>query len=218
MKSKILRCITAMTLSTVLAISVRSSAQEQQQDDHGYGHEPKLIEFDAPRAAKVSSTVCAPFCGTYALDITLEGTTAGAYVDEEGVYHGFVRSSLGEITSFDPTGSVFTFVCEETCLNLEGTITGYYSDASGVIHGFVGEPGGDITTLDAPGASGFTGGASINPEGTITGYFLDSSSVAHGFVRTRGGDFKTFDVPADTGAVQTAAFSINLLGAVTGEL
>jgi hypothetical protein len=173
--------------------------------------------FEAPGAGTVSSTACAPFCGTYALDINLEGTTAGYYVDGEGVYHGFVRSSLGEITSFDPTGSVFTFVCEETCLNLEGATTGYYSDASGAIHGFVREPGGNITTVDAPGAVGFTGGASINPEGTITGYFLDSSGAAHGFVRTRGGDFTTFDVPSDTGAVETAAFSINLFGAVTGE-
>jgi hypothetical protein len=173
--------------------------------------------FEAPGAGTSSSRACAPFCGTYALDINLGGATAGYYVDGEGVYHGFVRSSLGEITSFDPTGSVVTFVCEETCLNLEGATTGYYSDASGAIHGFVREPGGNITTVDAPGAVGFTGGASINPEGTITGYFLDSSGTAHGFVRTRGGDFTTFDVPSDTGAVETAAFSINLFGAVTGE-
>jgi hypothetical protein len=46
---------------------------------------------------------------------------------------------------------------------------------------------------------------------------LDSSGVAHGFVRTCDGNFTPFDVPSDTGAVETAAFSINSLGAVTGE-
>jgi hypothetical protein len=198
---------------------IAGELQDSSYVFHGFVRYPdgSFTTFEAPSAGTASSTACAPFCGTDAVDINLEGTTAGFYVDGEGVYHGFVRSNLGEITSFDPPGSVFTFVCEETCLNPEGAITGYYSDAKGVIHGFLREPGGDITTIDAPGASGFTGDASINPEGTITGYFLDSSSVAHGFMRTRGGDFTTLNVPSDTGAVQTAAFSINLFGAVTGE-
>jgi hypothetical protein len=183
--------------------------------------------FDAPGAGTASSTECAPFCGTFALDINLEGTTAGYYIDENGIQHGFVRSRFGEITSFDPTGSTFTFVCEETCLNLEGATTGYYSDASGNLHGFVRQPGGKITSFDAPGADGLTIAGSINLEGTITGYFEDSKLVFHGFVRQPNGSFETVDAPgAGTGNCPgppptpcqgTAAFSINLFGTITGE-
>jgi hypothetical protein len=318
MKSRMLASITRMTLFAALTISVRLPAQEQP-DNHRYGQEPKLVEFDAPRAGTVSSPACAPYCGTFAnanndlgaivgyytdakvvphgllrtpsgriisfdapgaglgaglnegtvaysindlgviagefedsrhvyhgfvrypddsyatfeapdagrganqgtlvLSMNLEGATAGVYIDSSNVQHGFARSRNGEITSFDPAGSVYTMVCEETCLNLEGAITGYYSDASGVIHGFLRERDGNIMTFDAPGAVQLTLSASINIEGAIAGYYYDSKIVAHGFVRSRDGNFTTFEAPgAATGPVQgSAAFSINLLGAVAGE-
>jgi hypothetical protein len=156
------------------------------------------------------------FQGTEALDINLEGTTAGIYVDGSNVEHGFVRSRQGEVTTFDPLGSIFTMVCEETCLNPEGTVTGYYGDASGAVHGFLREPNGTIRIIDAPGSASFTVSASINPEGTTTGYYLDSGGMAHGYVRSSDGQFTTFDAPRDATS-GTASFSINLLGATTGE-
>jgi len=172
--------------------------------------------FEAPGAGT------GPNQGTFAYDINLEGETAGVYFDSNNVEHGFVRSPSGSIATIDPTGSIGTMVCEETCLNLEGIITGFFLDANNTFHGFVRQPDGTITQLDAPGAG--TGNylgtvaASINPEGGITGYFVNSNSVAYGFVRTFD-SFTTFEVPgASTGAGQgTAAFSINLPGAVTGE-
>ena len=74
-----------------------------------------------------------------------------------------MRSPFGKITSFDPPGSIYTFVCEETCLNAAGEITGSYYDASGVQHGFLRESDGTITSFDAPASLG-GGGASINEE------------------------------------------------------
>jgi hypothetical protein len=172
--------------------------------------------YDVEGAGTASDKACAPFCGTDALDINLEGETAGFYVDGNNVYHGFVRSRDGAITTFDPMGSVFTFVCEETCLNVEGATTGYYADENGAYHGFIRDPDGTITTVDAPGSVSYTISASINVEGRTTGYFLGSDGAVHGYVRTRAGEYTQIDVPG-AAVTGTGIFSINALGAVTGE-
>lgn len=163
--------------------------------------------FDAPDAGSGANQ------GTLAWSINQLGDTAGSYIDKNNVYHGFVRSRSGAMASFDPAGSVYTYVCEETCLNDSGTLTGFYSDASGTFHGFVRNASGKITTFDAPGAVYFTGGASINPFGLITGYYLDANFVAHGFLRQPNGRFSTFLLTQG----RTYPFSINLFGAVAGE-
>jgi len=182
---------------------------------HGFIRHPdgSFVTFDAPGAGAVPGQGQ----GTLAYSLNLEGTTAGIYIDASGVQHGFVRSPFGKITGFDPPGSILTGVCEETCLNAVGEITGGYYDASGVEHGFLREPDGTITTFDPPASLG-AGGASINEEGTITGYYADTLGMYRGFLRRRDGAISTFALtdPA-TGAVQnTAVFSINLFGAVTG--
>jgi len=114
--------------------------------------------------------------------------TAGIYIDGNSVVHGFVRSHDGGISSFDPSGSVYTYPCEETCVSQDGAITGFYLDANNTFHGFLRDPDGTIREFDAPGgerATTYLGtvAASINPDGKITGYVEDSNAVAHGFVR-----------------------------------
>jgi hypothetical protein len=182
---------------------------------HGFIRYPdgSFVTFDAPGAGAVPGQGQ----GTLAYSLNLWGTTAGIYIDASSVEHGFVRSPFGKITGFDPPGSIYTFVCEETCLNAAGEITGSYYDASGVEHGFLRESDGTITSFDPPGSLG-GGGASINEEGTITGYYADTQGMYRGFLRSREGAISTFALadPA-TGTVQnTAVFSINLFGAVTG--
>ena len=162
--------------------------------------------FDAPGAGSGANQ------GTLAWSINQLGDTAGSYIDKNNVYHGFARSRSGTMTSFDPAGSVFTYVCEETCLNDSGTITGFYSDAGGGTHGFVRDRSGKITAIDVPGAIG-TVAASINPFGTIGGYYLDPNFVGHGFLRKPNGRFSTFLLTQGS----TYPFSINLFGAIAGE-
>jgi hypothetical protein len=168
--------------------------------------------FEAPSAGTGENQ------GTLAFNINPQGATAGIYYDKNNSQHGFARSPSGKIATFDaPAGIGTTFVCEETCLNPEGAVVGSYTDASGVEHGFVRQPDGRITEFSAPGAgtsAGQGGGsASITALGVITGYFFDSDNVPNGFVRTPDGKFNTFNVAGSSG---TAAFSINLLDAVTG--
>jgi hypothetical protein len=185
---------------------------------HGFVRYPNgsFTTFDEPDAGTEANQ------GTFAFDINLLGTTAGIYIDASNVYHGFVRSPSNKFTSVDPTGSVYTYVCEETCLNPDGTVAGFYTDSSGVTHGFVRQANGTIKSFDAPAPVGLTTiatvAASINPQGVIAGSSLDSNLVAHGFVRRPDGSFTTFDDPeAGTGTLQgTTPFSINLGGATTG--
>ena len=156
------------------------------------------------------------------MNINLRGTTAGIYIDASTV-HGFIRSPSNQFTSVDPTGSIFTRVCEETCLNPDGTVAGFYTDSSGITHGFVRHANGTIASIDAPAPAGLTTiateVASINVKGEIAGLSLDSNFVFHGFVRHPDGSFTTFDDPeAGTGTIQgTGPFSINLGGATTGQ-
>jgi probable HAF family extracellular repeat protein len=85
------------------------------------------------------------------LTINSSGTVAGDYVDKNNVFHGFVRSPDGNITSFDPAGSVATFG-DTSGITRAGTIAGGYLTADGVNHGFVRDPEGAITSFDAPDA------------------------------------------------------------------
>lgn len=160
--------------------------------------------------------------GTEAFDINLEGTTAGIYFDTTGEEHGFVRSRYGNVSTFDPIGSVATMVCEETCLNAYGAITGFFLDSTNTWHGFLREPSGKIITFDAPKAatgSGFgTFPASINLDGTITGYIVNSKNVSYGFLRTPQGRFSIFSVSdaSTANGAGIAPYSINFSGAVAG--
>ncbi len=61
------------------------------------------------------------------------GTITGYYSDASNVFHGFLRTSDGTFTTFDPPGSVNTI---PNAINPAGAITGWYDDANGQ-HGFL---------------------------------------------------------------------------------
>jgi hypothetical protein len=129
------------------------------------------------------------------------------------VIHGFVRTALGAITTFDCPGALFT---SPVGIDSAGAITGDCIDSS-ERRGFVRTADGAITTFvvsgAAPGAGNGTSPNSINPEGTITGDFVGESFASHGFVRTANGSIITLDVP---GALSTFPASNNPLGIITG--
>jgi len=77
------------------------------------------------------------------------------------VYHGFVRTAAGTITTFDTPGAgtlmeTGTFA---SSIDESGDIAGFDLDETGVFHGFVRVANGTITTFDVPGAgtTAFTG-------------------------------------------------------------
>lgn len=136
--------------------------------------------------------------------------------------HGFVRSAQGQITSFDPPGSVFTLPLS---INLAGAITGVYAtEMPGVNHGFVRDPQGEITAFNPAGSHAcnvisqcgtFT--VSINTWGTVAGVYGDWENQAfrtHGFLRAPNGAIVSFDPPS--GSISPGPIAINDLVLVTG--
>ena len=130
---KVLSAITT-TAFAFLALTRFSSAQPATQ-------EARLVEFDAPGAATVSSPVCAPFCGTVAYDNNDLAVTVGFYTDTNIVPHGFLRFPNGHITSFDAPGAGLGYGLNQGtaafAINDLGEIAGQLQDPSYVFHGFV---------------------------------------------------------------------------------
>jgi hypothetical protein len=165
---------------------------QEEQDQHGCTHDPKLIEFDAPAAGTVSSPVCAPFCGTTAYANDNLGEIVGYYTDTNIVPHGFLRTRDSHLTTFD-VPSAATGPGQGSAgmsINLLGTVAGVFADANNVMHGFSRSPRGTFATFDAPDAGTVatqpfqegTRPSTNNLQGTVAGWYIDADGLNHGFV------------------------------------
>jgi hypothetical protein len=159
---------------------------------HGFVRSPegKYTAFDVPGA----STDGIDGGGTYPQGINDLGEVSGFYVDTNFVYHGFVRSPEGRISTFDVrTTCTDTTSPPDDCayqgtytgnINVAGKIVGTYYGEDGNPHGFWRDPDGSITRFDYPGANFFTIPAFINDWGQITGQVYDPNIVVHGLLVT----------------------------------
>src|SRR6187401_2771214 len=73
---------------------------------------PQFIIFDPPGSVATTSRVIS------------NGNAAGYYQDGAGLYHGFVRTNDGVITSFDVAGASNTYAGS---IDEVGRITGFYT-------------------------------------------------------------------------------------------
>jgi hypothetical protein len=87
--------------------------------------------------------------GTYAAEfmpafggINPAGTITGFYADKNSVYHGFLRTARGKITTFDVPRAGSGNWQGTLSLNItpDGATTGWYIDVNGVYHGFLRMP------------------------------------------------------------------------------
>lgn len=82
---------------------------------------------------------------------------AGFFLDTYDLYHGFLRSPDGVITTFEAPGSGTAagsyYGTVPGSINDFGVMSGYYIDAHGVDHGFLRAANAAFTTFDAPGAA-----------------------------------------------------------------
>lgn len=145
-----------------------------------------------------------------------DGVITGSYVEESVekgfVPHGFVVTTRGQLTSFDPDHSTST---TPVSINTHGDVTGHYMDADYAVHGFVRSSRGIITTFDVPAALAFipssTKPTAINDSGMVTGSF-GAIGGAQGFVRDAKGAVSTFAFDNAT----TMPIAINSGGDVIG--
>jgi catechol 2,3-dioxygenase-like lactoylglutathione lyase family enzyme len=203
----------ALTVFVILSTSVS-----------GFANSGQSITFDAPSAGTAANF------GTFPAALNDLGQVVGYSVDNQNLYHGFVRYPDGRIKIVDAPGGGTTPGSGEGTLplavNNEGTIVGQYQDANFVYHAFVRDPDGHFITFEAPGAgSGQNQGtevADINSEGTIVGLWIDSNNVFHGFFRSRLGALTSFDAPnagtgLDQGTSPSTGTALSPLGVSTGQ-
>jgi hypothetical protein len=204
-RSRFLRAILATLTFAILNLTTHSPA---------FSATATFVTFDVPGAGAGS------YQGTSPSSINLEGEITGLYIDASSLAHGFLRSPLGFLTTFDAPGEINGTY--PSSINLLGAVTGYYYDVNFVGHGFLRSSNGTFTTFDAPGAvAGMIGTfpSSINLEGTITGYYYDTNFVSHGFLRSSNGTFTTFDAPGagtTTSPQGTTPEALNPLGVIAG--
>jgi hypothetical protein len=189
---------------------------------------PKLLGLIAAAVLLVCALQCAALAASgpyFSFDpsgsvitqpqaIAPDGTIAGYFFDSSFIDHGFVRSSSGVVTAFDPPDSVNNTLANG--INSDGTIVGYYVDAAFVAHGFLRTWSGVFTHFDPPSSQGIFP-SSINSFGTTTGYYYDAGFTIHGFLRSPAGVFTSSDPPGPLFYQQQLyPQSINPAGAVTG--
>ena len=128
----------------------------------------------------------------YALNDT--GTAVGYYADSAGVYHGWMRTSTGTITTIDVPGAATTpgtAPCGTASvagtvvlgINSAGYVSGHYWDTSYNEHGFIETPTGSFIHINAPGAYQTSGGG-LNDHVVLVGHYLDSSCNWTGYIAT----------------------------------
>ena len=188
-------------------------------------------------SAQNSSTSYAT--GTQVYSINASGDVAGSYVDSSNDRHGFVLSSGGAFTSFDPPGGDHSSSQQGSvtqrisgtlpvAIDASGDVAGAFTDNTAIRHGFVRSASGTIATFDPPGVG--TGTSliqgtlpfSMSPSGNaISGLYSDATGVYRGFVRNAAGAISTFDVPGAGSAGSSAfpgtnAFAVNDAGNLAG--
>lgn len=128
---------------------------------------------------------------TGAAAINSSGTVTGNYDDTQS--HGYVRSYDGTISTFDPTGSSFTY---PTAINGHGQVTGYFTDkANGNTYGFIRGASGTIITF-APKGITKTYPYAINNNGNVVGA---CQCAGGGFIRYHNGEIYLVSVNGLTG-------------------
>lgn len=106
---------------------------------HGYLRSPRgeFTTFDVPGEGP-QGIGCYNDCS---IGLNDWGAITGYYLDANNVYHGFVRSPQGKVTTFDAPGANTTTGSYSgtfpVSINDQGAITGYYLDVKNVNHGFL---------------------------------------------------------------------------------
>lgn len=192
-------------------------------------HEPRFVSFDAPGAGQGSGQGTGCFAYTdCSVIINNWGAITGYYLDEENVFHGFVRSPEGKFTSFETPGADTNAQdfngTLPNAINDAGAIAGVYYDINNVAHGFLRGPQGEMTSFDPPGSTA-TIPIAINLESAIVGYYLDENDLFGGFLRRADGTFATWKDPNACNTPNsstspfcggTGAFNINVFGVIAG--
>ncbi len=194
--------LTRTRSTSVLPVLIASLAVSVSAQSAG-----KLVTFAVPGAGN------GPGQGTMPTAVNSTGDVTGQYRDANGIGHGFLRYSSGNIETFDPPGAQVTI---PNGLNDSDTVVGVFADANFYSHGFLRTSDGTITIFDAPGSALSpnygTDLLAINSSGVILGYYNDPG-IVQGFVIHTDGTYQFLSVQGNGNPTGAA---INNYSAVTG--
>ena len=140
---------------------------------------------------------------TYADFVSWTGHIVGSYVDADGVYHAYMRSSVGRFLSIDLPNALNLEYFFLHGLNRARTVVGRAKAAGDVPRTYVGSPL-NLQELQVPGAVS-TEGWNINEDGSVVGHYDSPDGRRHGFIarlvpKAEGGHFSnTYTVTLSKG-------------------
>ena len=117
---------------------------------------------------------------TYADFVSWTRHIVGSYRDAEGIYHAYMRSSVGRFLSIDLPNALNLEYFFLHGLNRARTVVGRAKAAGDVPRTYVGSPL-NLQELRVPGAVS-TEGWNINEDGSVVGHYDSPDGRRHGFI------------------------------------
>ena len=117
---------------------------------------------------------------TYSDFVSWTGHIVGSYVDADGIYHAYMRSSVGRFLSIDLPDALNLEYFFLHGLNRTRTVVGRAKAVGDVPRTYVGSPL-NLQELRVPGAVS-TEGWNINQDGSVVGHYDSPDGRRHGFI------------------------------------
>ena len=117
---------------------------------------------------------------TYADFVSWTGNVVGSYVDTEGIYHAYMRSSVGRFLSIDLPNATNLEYFFLHGLNNARAVVGRAKAVEDVPRTYVGSPL-NLQELQFPGSVS-TEGWNINQDGSVVGHYDSTDGRRHGFI------------------------------------
>jgi uncharacterized membrane protein len=146
---------------------------------------------------------------TQVIGINDSNETAGFFIDQKGINHGFLFDGR-RYKQVDFPGTTFNQLLG---VNNFSQAAGYYADGNNIDHAYVLDRFGNVfLSLTIPNSQGGSQATGINDGGSICGFYIDSNGVNHGFLLLPG-HLKTLDFP---GSTFTQALGVDINNNVVG--
>jgi uncharacterized membrane protein len=194
--------------STVLyAVNDRGQYVGTKRDADGTRH--AIVKDGSGLALLDPSGVIGKATQSWAFSINVLGDIAGAYIDESGHYHGYLRKADGRVEVIDCAGATDT---QAYGVNTRGSVIGVYNDAAGIGHAYVrrnsGRHNGECELADLPNGL-LTFPLSINDWEQIAGEFIVTDGTAgYGYIQFPDGRYTLHTAPGSQ-PEETYYISIN---------
>ena len=118
---------------------------------------------------------------TYADFVNLHGLSIGSYVDADGIYHAYIRSSEGRYSSFVVSNALNLEYFFIPGINDAGVYVARSKAMNDIPRTYVGTLGSGPQKLRFPGSVS-TQGYNINQDGSVVGHYDTPDGRRHGFI------------------------------------